>query len=159
METSLIGKALDFGSSEYRFESCVSNMIQREPNEYVISHINLALTKKLHSTTIVYSRRTLNIVNILYRVGVIHRFFILNKPNSVKRIRFTVFFYKSQPFFKSIRLVSSSSKKYTLTLKSLILLKRSLKSSILILSTSKGILTHNEAIKHKIGGLGVCLVS
>lgn len=68
-------------------------------------------------------------------------------------------FYKSQPFFKSVRLVSSSSRKYTLSLKSLIILQKSLKSSILILSTPKGILTHKEAIKFKVGGLGICFIS
>lgn len=37
METSLIGKALGFGSNEYRFESCVSNINYFYSNSYLVS--------------------------------------------------------------------------------------------------------------------------
>ena len=67
-------------------------------------------------------------------------------------------FYKKMPFFKSIRLISTPSKKHRLSLKSLNLLNKTLKASVLILSTDKGILTHREALKFKIGGLALCVV-
>ena len=62
------------------------------------------------------------------------------------------------PFFKSIRLISTPSKKHRLSLKSLNLINKTLKASVLILSTDKGILTHREALKFKIGGLALCVV-
>lgn len=45
METSLIGKAADFGSEEYGFESHVSNMFANSSIN-TINHINLNLKKK-----------------------------------------------------------------------------------------------------------------
>jgi ribosomal protein S8 len=67
-------------------------------------------------------------------------------------------FYRNTPFFKSIRLISTPSKKHQISLKSLSLLNKTLKASILILSTNKGIITHHDALKFKVGGLALCVV-
>lgn len=127
-------------------------IITNESNSYLISHINLALSKKLSNNTILFSKKLLSVVRILYKIGCIYKFNIFLK-NKKKFIRFTCFFYKNKPFFKGVRLISTSSRKYTISLHALMILTKSLNSSILILSTSKGILTHYEAIKLRIGGL------
>lgn len=47
METSLIGKALDFGSKECGFESLVSNlMLPYNVNAFLVNHINFTLISK-----------------------------------------------------------------------------------------------------------------
>jgi len=54
--------------------------------------------------------------------------------------------------------VSSPSKKFYITTSSLILLQKIFKSSILILSTSKGLLTGTEALSLGVGGSVIYVV-
>lgn len=68
-------------------------------------------------------------------------------------------FYKNAPFYKSIRYVSTPSKKHTVTLRALKLLKTAVRASILILSTPYGLVTHTQAIKLKTGGIIICVLS
>ena len=70
----------------------------------------------------------------------------------------TIPFFKQKPFFKSIKLISTSSKKYNISLKALKLISNSLRSSFAILSTPYGVITHTEAIRLKTGGLLLCVV-
>jgi small subunit ribosomal protein S8 len=133
-------------------------ILKNESNSYLISHINLALSKKLSSSTIIFSNKILSLVRILYKFGCIYKFNIFTKNNK-KFIKFTCFFYKNKPFFKGIRLISTSSRKYYISLKALMIVHKSLNSSILILSTPKGIISHYEAIKMRVGGLLLCILN
>jgi len=134
-----------------------------EPNSYVINHVNLALSKKTLNTSIVLTKKTMSIVKILHKIGCIHKYYVLRKLclNGKYRlsIRFSVFFYKNKPFFKGVKLISTGSRKFTITYKALKLVSKLLKSSTLILSTSMGVITHREALMFRIGGLVICSVS
>jgi len=68
-------------------------------------------------------------------------------------------FFKNTPFFKSLRLVSTPSKKHVTTLKALGVINQSIKSSVLILSTPYGIVDHKEALKMGTGGTILCIAS
>lgn len=46
METSLIGKALDFGSKECGFESLVSKIMPYDPIAFLVNHINFSIITK-----------------------------------------------------------------------------------------------------------------
>jgi len=134
-----------------------------ESNSYVINHINLALSKKILNNNLVLSKKTISLVKILYKVGCIYKYSIFRKrTNSSKSnymIKFSVFFYKNKPFFKGLKLISTGSRKVTISYNALRLTNKFLKSSMLILSTSKGVITHREALNYKIGGLVICSVS
>ncbi len=162
MSTSLIGKALAFDSSEYRFEPCVLNLHNTHKPAYVQNHIHFALNQQNPSSKIIYSRQTVRLVRMLQGIGCIHRFLIL-KDFGVSlqshSIYLTVFFYKNTPFFKSFRLISTPSKQFRTTLNALKLLSKSLGSSTLIISTSRGLLTHDNAIKYGIGGTLLFILS
>jgi len=73
-------------------------------------------------------------------------------------VKFTILFYNNKSFFKSVRLITTASRKYAISLHALRILNSTLKSSILILSTSKGIITHKQAIKFKVSGLLLCVL-
>jgi ribosomal protein S8 len=68
-------------------------------------------------------------------------------------------FFKNTPFFKSLRLLSTPSKKHTTTLKGLRLINLSIKSSVIILSTPYGIIDHREALRIGTGGAILCIAS
>ena len=164
METSLIGKALDFGPSEYGFDPRVSN-IKYNTYAYVINHLNLAISRKKLFIRIVYTRKTLELVKALYKIGYISNYSMVFNASSPKcnpqttHIVINLSFFKNTSFFKTLRLVSTPSKKHTITLKALNVLNTSINSSTLIMMTSSGIIDHKEALRIRTGGIILCIAS
>lgn len=77
MGASLIGKALDFGPSEYGFESHAPNQIVASSTySHFIAHVNLAIRKKHAQTTVRYSKHAHQLLHLLYKVGCIHNYVI-----------------------------------------------------------------------------------
>ena len=168
METSLTGKALDFGSKEYGFESRVSK-IKYNSYAYVVNHLNLAMSRKQLSIKIKYTKKTITLVKALYTIGYISNY-VITKNNKIvdtktkldsysTYITLSVVYFKNTSFFKSLRLVSTPSRRHTITLRGLQLVTLSIKSSVIVLSTPHGIIDHREAIRLKTGGLILCMAS
>ena len=158
METSLIGKALDFGSNEYGFDPRVSNM-RYNSYAYVINHLNLAITRKNLYVKFKHTKKTLELVQVLHKIGYINNFSVSVKGYNDSFIHVSPSFFKNTPFFKSLRLVSTPSKKHYTTLKALYTINKTIKSSVIILSTSQGLVDHREALRLKIGGIILCIAS
>ena len=78
METSLIGKALDFGSNEYGFDPRVSN-IRYNTYAYVVNHLNLAISRKKLFIKIKYTKKTLSLVKALHKIGYISNYSVIVK--------------------------------------------------------------------------------
>ena len=131
------------------------------PYSYISNHYNLLVSKKHQSKVIVFTKTTFNLVKTLYRSGAITSFIILNSSCNQKKtlIKFTVLFYKSSPFFKNIKLISTRSKQLFITKKALLLTQKVFKSSLIIISSSKGLLTHHEATKLGVGGKIVYIIN
>lgn len=161
METSLIGKALDFGSNECGFESLVSNLMPYYTNAYVANHVNILLSRKQKCVQIVLTKKTLRLIRVFYKNAVVKNYIIIEKVVKNKKIRFIRFsglFFKNESYFKGVRLVSTPSKKHTISLKGLNLLKKISGTSLIILETSRGIISHVDALKLGVGGLILCVV-
>ena len=161
METSLIGKAVDFGSKECGFEPRVSNYLPYNPVAYLVNHVNLTTTRKKPKMKLLISKKMLPLLKAMHKVGCVSRYVFLTKYRNnlhLKYVIITIPFFKQKPFFKSIRLVSTPSKKYNISLKALQLISNSLRSSYAILSTPYGVITHREALKLKTGGLIICII-
>ena len=132
------------------------------PYTYVSNHYNLLNSKKHNSKTIILTSKTLNIVKTLNRYGIISNFIILKivQPRNPKiTIKFNSFSYLNSPFFKKIKTVSTPSKKYYINFKSIKLLEKSFKNSIIILSTNKGLVTINDAFSLGLGGFVVYIIT
>lgn len=93
----------------------------------------------------------------MHEVGVISTFFIFYKKRYY--IKFASFFYKNAPFFKKIKTVSTAVKIFYIDLNTLQLVNKVLKQSVLILSTNKGLLTHQKALFLGVGGKILYLVN
>ena len=94
-------------------------------------------------------------------MAVIKSYIIIEKTikNRKRRfIRLSGLFYKNESYFKGIRVVSTPSRKHTITLKALQLLKKISGTSLILLETSRGIISHVEALKLGTGGLILCVV-
>lgn len=125
-------------------------------NAHIQNQISFATSQINPITQINHSKYNLNIVKILNKVGLIHRFYI---NNFSKSIYITLFYYNYIPFFKSFRILSTSTKVYNISYKALKLMSLSIGTSTLIISSSKGLITHQNALKYKIGGKLLFLIS
>jgi len=124
--------------------------------------LNIAATRKKPKIKILITRKTLMLVNTLYRVGCVQRFLLSTEYRKGRRVRFAYIstpFFKQTPYFKSVRLVSTPSKRHTISLKSLRIITMSIRSSLIILSTPYGIVNHNEALRLRTGGLILCFIN
>ena len=138
------------------------NITTNCPYSYVSNHYNLLVSKKHRFKRITFNNSTIQIVKTLYRSGVITNFIIIK--NSIKSsnqlsIKFTVLFYKNSPFFKKIKLISTPSKQFFITKSALKLSQKVFKTSLIIISTNKGLLTHQEADALGLGGKVVYIVN
>jgi ribosomal protein S8 len=168
LETSLTGKALDFGSNEYGFDPRVSN-IRYNSYAYVVNHLNLAMSRKKLRIRFKYTRKTLELTKALASIGYVSNYSIVSGSLYPKTINLhnsrnswiyvNTILFKNTPFFKSLRLVSTPSKKHVTTLKGLQVINLSIKSSIIILSTPYGIIDHREALRIGTGGTILCIAS
>jgi ribosomal protein S8 len=129
---------------------------------YIQNHVHFALAQQNPQSKLLYTKKTAIIVKMLAEIGCIHRFIVVNSSKFKTPQYFiwlSVFLYKNTPFFKSFRLVSTPSKRYTVSYKALNLLTSSIGASVIILSTSQGLVTHRQALKKKIGGLLLYILS
>lgn len=152
MKTSLIGKALNFGFNEYRFDSYVFNIIS---SSMLLNQINLNITNKHFYLIINRSwRGSSNLLKLFKGIGLIKNYFYTNTNGIVILFNFifnSIFFYK-------IILLSKNSNKIFISYKALkIVLKKTFSTNIFIL-TSKGLFTIDIAVQKKIGGILMFLV-
>jgi ribosomal protein S8 len=88
-------------------------------------------------------------------LGVISNFLVLKNPKPRTfnvRIKFAVNFYQNNPFFKKIKIVSTRSRNFYIKYSTILLLKKVFKASVIVLSTSKGLVSSSEATNLKVGG-------
>ena len=153
MEASLIGKAVVFGSKECRFEPCVSNfMLTKRDN--LISLINLITRSKRRNIKVHVSKNTSKIIKLLASTGALTYI-----QTSCRQFYISINKYKLIPFFSQFKLISSKNKSTYITLNGLKRIRTALGSSQLIIETSKGLITHTEAIKIGTGGKVLILIS
>lgn len=69
-----------------------------------------------------------------------------------KFITFSVTYYKGTPFFKGVRVVTTPSRQHNVSLTALTVINVSIGSSIMLISSSKGLLTHKQALSRGVGG-------
>jgi ribosomal protein S8 len=122
-----------------------------DKNSYVVNTINFALSKRLLISKLKFSKKTLKLIKILAKSGVLKNFFITS--STPKYIYFSIFFYKNTTFFKHVRLISTQTKKFYISLNAIKKLTKVMRTTVLILETSKGLLTNVEALRYKTGGI------
>lgn len=152
METSLIGKALNFGFNEYGFESRVSNIQFNNAYQQLINHIKLNLNKR-KLKFLIQSSTLLTLLIVIFKKNNIilgFKYVIINKK---KYIEIYLYYYKQLHTITFFKKISKPSQKYYLSLKAIKLLLIRNGNSLLLLSTSKGLFTSIDVFYYNIGGL------
>lgn len=149
MEASLIGKALNFGFSEYRFESYASNFVNTLiPYVYFLNQLKFAAAKKNYFFTIKASVKTKPLLNLFYKLNIIRRFTF--KSPSLCYV-FPNYTRTNKPI-RYIKNYCRSVNPISLKKHSLLLMRRSLGAAIIVLETSHGVITHQNALTLGVGG-------
>lgn len=151
METSLTGKALNFGFSDCEFDSRVSNIPFYSIN-YLLGQFNINLKKKKFKFIVRYTAKIFYLLKIFKKCGLISTFFLIKNKTNVK-ILIHIFYSPLYRVFNDFKIISKPKKFYYISLYSLKLLSLKLANSYLILSTTKGIMDHHSALFLKTGGI------
>lgn len=134
-------------------------IIYHSPYAYLISNINIAFKGKKRISVIICTKKVLRLLRALRKEGCLSYLLLGCRNSHRRRLVFSLYYYKQATFFKQIQLLSTISKKFTISLKALTILNRSLKQTVLLIETSSGIINHKEALKRRTGGLMLCLIS
>ena len=149
METSLIGKAIDFGSIEYGFESHVSNtMTKINAIAHLMNHLKIATNQKSLYFDVHITKRSMQLLNLLLDLNIIRRFY--RKHESVYRVYPTYSIYRTR--LRTMRTYFKSSHFKPIPIRFLRAMSKQVPCSYLILDTDQGILTHLEALEKGVSG-------
>lgn len=110
-------------------------------------------TKK--TVNVIKNKKTIQILNVLYKEGYILGYQFLSSDSNL--IQVSLKYINSVAVIKKIKIFSKVSKKIYCNLN--MLSKQKNNNQLTIVSTSKGYLSANEALKLKIGGELICLIS
>ena len=156
METSLTGKALDFGSREYGFESRVSKHMIENRYSYIFNQLQISSRGKRYSFNVRVTTAVKPVLRLLQTLNLIRRFHRSETGSNIYRV-----FPSYSRFRRSCRLLRVYARKrgrISLSYNSLRLLNYNSPHSYYILETPRGIVTHKDAIKHRHGGLLLAII-
>lgn len=121
---------------------------------YLINHLKLNIARKNYFFDIKVNNKILKLIKVFHKLNIIRRF-VLVTPYKYRI--YTAWFDRYSSVL-NLKNYSRASNPIRIKLQSLNILKTNTYNSYLILSTSKGILTHHEAISNKVGGFLICTI-
>lgn len=113
-----------------------------------------AANKKLY-VFVLYTKKIFQFLLILNSLCYVNFFLLLTrkKKNQSKLfLKIYPFFYKNILLFQKIKIISKPTKSFFISLKALKLISKRSDRTVILLSTSKGILTHSQALDRRISG-------
>jgi len=123
----------------------------------LITRIKVGYKSRLLSIKVLKNKLTINFLILLYKIGLIRSFYMLNNE---KKILIYLKYKNNKPIIYSMDLISKPSRRiyWTLNILSHNYRKYSF-STFYIISTSKGLITSNDAILQKsISGEILCRI-
>ncbi len=127
------------------------NIIYNYSISYLINLININKSHRTLYFEILFTKKNLKFLILLKKFNFIHKYILMKKNNKFV-IKIYLYYYKNKKICSNFKLISRPSKIFTISYKALRLINKRTGSSIFILSTSKGLLSHKDALKNKITG-------
>lgn len=91
-------------------------------------------------------------MKLLRSLNIIHNLLIVKYPHTT-HIRIFIYYFKSKRIGAGFKVISTPAKLFHVSLKALNLLDKRIGDSLFLVSTTRGVLTHQDAIKFRIGGI------
>jgi len=117
-----------------------------------IARIKNAQAVQNLDTSVLYSKFMLELVTVLRNGGYIRGFSI-----EAGKIKVYLKYFNNNPTFRNIRLISKPSRKVSYNVSNL--LKKNTQTGTFIISTSQGLFSGKDAVKHNRGGEVVCYIT
>ena len=127
-----------------------------DPIGDMFSRIRNGQMRSLNSVIIPSSNYRKNILEILKNEGYIKDFFIEKSENNKTSLKVTLKYYEGDPVIKEIKRISKPGRRIYAKATSIPRIQNGL--GLAIVSTSKGIMTDNDARTKNIGGEVICRV-
>jgi len=113
---------------------------------------------KKMNIVIPYDKASLNLIKLLVKYGYIEKYLVLNSlQKHINKINIDLSYNMFEPAIKNIKILCLPNKHFVVSYKQLDKLTAS-RNSMIILSTSKGFITHQEALNLNIGGVLICVI-
>jgi len=129
-------------------------MVTANPYSYTINHLKLAVAKKHFYFLLNYTKRVQSFLRVLKKLNLIRRFHVLN---SKKFVVFPTYAKKSTGSY--LRVYYRLRNPIVVRHAALVLINKSLGNSIVLVDSSRGVVTQAEALKLRIGGILICIIS
>ena len=127
-----------------------------DPIGDMFTRIRNGQMRSLNSISIPASKFRSKILEILKTEGYINSFFLESSENNKKVIKVNLKYYEGTPVIKEIKRISKPGRRVYSRATSIPKIQNGL--GLAIVSTSKGIMTDNEARNQNIGGEIICRV-
>jgi small subunit ribosomal protein S8 len=121
-----------------------------------IAHVKNCLNAKLKFATFQHSKFIERVCQILVDDGYISSFEVMYNEKGMKLINVKLSYFNASPVIKEISLISKPSRRVYMGIKEIKPFRNGF--GLLIISTSKGIMSYRDAFKKKIGGEILCSV-
>jgi ribosomal protein S8 len=119
---------------------------------FLVNHIKMNSAKKNLKFELLYTKKIFLFLKFLKSINYIYKFNVFLKKKKLYIMIF-LYYFNRLSFVKNFKIISKPLKNYFISFSSLLLLTKRTSNSIYILSTSKGFLTHTEAIHQRTGGI------
>ncbi len=130
-------------------------MSMQDPISNMLTCIRNSQLAKKKEVLIFYSKFKKYILNIFLREGFIKNYFILNNDTN-KKILIKLKYFNNIPVISKINRISRPGLRVYLSVNKLPILNSGL--GVLVISTSKGVLSDKEARKLNVGGEVICYI-
>jgi ribosomal protein S8 len=114
--------------------------------------INVNVASKNLAFNMVYTKKTIQLLYFFKKYGLIKTFNVSKVSSNNPIIRVYLSYHRDLRLCQNIKLISTPSRSFYISLKAIKLVDKRTLGSIFILSTNKGLITHKEALLHKTGG-------
>lgn len=122
----------------------------------LINQIKLGFLYKKKYVKIYLNKTDLQLVEILIKLNIIK--YIKQNKGSFNEYYVHLCYFDERPAFQNIKNLYKPSKFFFISLKDLTVFQKK-KNYILLISTSKGVMTSHEAVKNSIGGVIIAKIS
>lgn len=118
---------------------------------YLINLININKAGRNLYFEIIFTKKVFKFLFFLKKFNFIYKYVLVNKNQSFY-IKIYLYYYKNKKICSHFKLISRPSHLFSISYKALRLIDKRSGSSIFILSTSIGLISHKEALKNNITG-------
>lgn len=128
------------------------SLMLRLDHIHFINHLKINVARRTFVFKTIINRKVLEFIKLLYSLKIIRKYYKIT--SKVYRIYPNWVHYS--PVVKNIKCYRPNNNPIRISYKALLVLQMNSGASHIILHTPRGLLTHQEAIKNRVGGILVC---